>query len=57
MLPSGKSFLAHRKIEQAMFPTTMPWPMTLASVNEAIRLEIIQKKLQGKNIVIIQEVM
>jgi hypothetical protein len=26
-------------IQQAMFPATMPWPMTLAPTNEAIRRE------------------
>jgi hypothetical protein len=42
-----------------MFPTTMPWPMTPAPTNEAVRLEIMQKKtlIRKKLTVTIREVM
>ncbi len=41
-LTSAIGNLANRDIEQDMFPTTMPWPMTLlylwgASVNTSVR--------------------
>jgi hypothetical protein len=38
-LTSAISKLANCDIWQAMFPTIMPWPMTLAPTNEAIRRE------------------
>jgi hypothetical protein len=43
-----------------MFPATMPWPMTLAPTNEAVRREIMWKKkpLEEKKLTItIREVM
>ncbi len=42
-----------------MFPATMPWPMTLAPTNEAVRRENhAEKPLQGKKLfVTIREVM
>jgi hypothetical protein len=43
-----------------MFPTTMPWPMTLAPTNEAVRRENYAKTkcLEGKKLTImIREVM
>jgi hypothetical protein len=33
------AILANRNIQQAMFPAIMPWPMTLAPTNEAVRRE------------------
>jgi hypothetical protein len=31
--------LVNRNIQQAMIPAIMPWPMTLAPTNEAVRRE------------------
>ena len=41
-----------------MFPTTMPWPMTLAPMNEAVRRENHAKKtfIRKKITVMIREV-
>ncbi len=38
-LTSAIGDLANRDIEQDMFPATMPLPMTLAPMNEAVRRE------------------
>jgi hypothetical protein len=38
-LTSVMAILANHDIYQAMFPTIMPWPMTLAPTNEAVRHE------------------
>jgi hypothetical protein len=38
-LTSAIGSLANRNIWQAMFPAIMPWPMTLAPMNEAVRHE------------------
>ncbi len=38
-LTSAIGNLANRDIQQDMFPATMPWPMTLAPMNEAVRCE------------------
>ena len=36
-LTSAIGNLANRNIQLDMFPATMPWPMTLAPTNEAVR--------------------
>ncbi len=38
-LTSASGDLANCDIQQAMFPALMPWPMTLAPMNEAVRRE------------------
>ncbi len=38
-LTSAIGDLANRDLWQDMFPATMPWPMTLAPANEAVRRE------------------
>ncbi len=38
-LTSAIGDLANRDIQQDMFPAIMPWPMTLAPTNEAVRRE------------------
>jgi hypothetical protein len=38
-LTSAIGNLANRDIKQDMFPAIMPWPMTLAPTNEAVRRE------------------
>ncbi len=43
-LTSAMGDLANRDIKQDMFPATMPWPMTLAPTNEAVRCENHMKK-------------
>jgi hypothetical protein len=44
------SYLANRGIYRAIFPTIMPWLMTLAPMNEAIGCETMQKKSLSKEI-------
>jgi hypothetical protein len=43
-LTSAIGNLANQDIDQDMFPTTMPWPMTLTPKNEAVRRENHVKK-------------
>ncbi len=38
-LTSAIGNLANRDIQRDMFPAIMPWPMTLAPTNEAVRRE------------------
>jgi hypothetical protein len=38
-LTSAIGYLANCGIQQAIFPTIIPWPMTLAPTNEAIGCE------------------
>ncbi len=38
-LTSAIGNLVNQDISQDMFPTTMPWPMTLAPTNEVVRHE------------------
>ncbi len=38
-LTSAIDDLANRDIQRDMFPAKMPWPMTLAPTNEAVRRE------------------
>jgi hypothetical protein len=45
-----KSYISNKRLyqtvtfQQAMFPTKLPWPVTLAPTNEAIRRENCAKK-------------
>ncbi len=43
-LTSAIGNLANCNIVRDMFPATMPWPMTLAPTNEAVRRENYTKK-------------
>jgi hypothetical protein len=59
-LTSAIGDLANRDIQLDMLPAIMPWPMTLAPTNEAVRRENHAEKkiLQGKKLTItIREVM
>jgi hypothetical protein len=59
-LTSAIGDLVNRNIQRDLFPATMPWPMTLAPMNEAVRRENHAKKnlyKEKKLTVTIQEVM
>ncbi len=58
-LTSAIGSLANCDIYRAVFPAIMPWPMTLAPTNEAVRCENHAKKtsLRKKITVTIREVM
>ncbi len=50
-LTSAIGDLANCDIQQAMVPAIMPWPMTLAPTNEAVRRENhVKRKLYKKKI-------
>jgi hypothetical protein len=52
-LTSAIGDLANQDIDQDMFPTTMPWPMTLTPKNEAVRRENhVEKSFRTKKITI-----
>jgi hypothetical protein len=51
LLTSAISLLENCNILQAIFPASMPWPITLAPTNEAIRQENMWKKTYKKKII------
>jgi len=52
-LTSAKSYFSESQYSARYFPANIPWPMTLASTNEAISREITRKKnLIGKKLAV-----